>query len=79
VPEYVWLENLDDTPGNVMLRGVAFSNLAISRFMDSLEEKAHVDSVFLRVIRKDVIEGTPVLDFELGYQVRPEGGEGVDS
>jgi type IV pilus assembly protein PilN len=79
VPDYVWLESLQEGPGNVTLRGVAFSNLAISRFMDSLEEKAHVDSVFLRVIRKDVIEGTPVLDFELGYQVHPEGREGVES
>jgi hypothetical protein len=33
------------------MRGMAFSNLAISRFMDSLEAKGAFGFVFLGVIR----------------------------
>jgi type IV pilus assembly protein PilN len=73
VPEYVWLHSFDETGGNAFLRGRAFSNLAISRFMDSLEGKAHVDSVYLRVIRREQLDGTPVLGFEIGYQVSTDG------
>jgi type IV pilus assembly protein PilN len=79
VPEYVWLHSYDETDASVFLRGRAFSNLAISRFMDSLEGQAHVDSVYLRVIRKEQLEGTPVLNFELGYQVNTAGKDADNS
>ena len=75
VPEYVWLESFNEVAGSVSMRGNAFSNLAISRFMDSLEGKASVDSVFLRVIRRDQVDDTPVLNFEVGYQLTPNGKE----
>jgi type IV pilus assembly protein PilN len=75
VPEYVWLESFSEVSGNVSMRGNAFSNLAISRFMDSLEAKASVDSVYLRVIRRDQVDDTPVLNFEVGYQLTPNGKE----
>jgi type IV pilus assembly protein PilN len=77
VPEYVWLYSFQEAAGSASLRGRAFSNLAISRFMDSLESKAHVDSVYLRVIRREQLDGTPVLSFELGYRVSSdvEGAE----
>jgi type IV pilus assembly protein PilN len=71
VPDYVWLEAFAESGNHVALRGLAFSNLAISRFMDSLGEKTHIDSVYLRVIRRDQIEGTPVLGFEVGCQIDP--------
>jgi type IV pilus assembly protein PilN len=77
VPEYVWLYSFSEAAGTASLRGRAFSNLAISRFMDSLESKAHVDSVYLRVIRREQLDGTPVLNFELGYQVSTDG-EGAE-
>jgi type IV pilus assembly protein PilN len=70
VPDYIWLQRFDETGNNVAVRGWAFSNLAISRFMDALEAKAHTDSVYLRVIRKQDVQGTPVLSFEVGYQIR---------
>jgi type IV pilus assembly protein PilN len=70
VPDYIWLQRFNENGGGVMVKGWAFSNLAVSRFMDSLEAKAHTDSVFLRVIRKEEIQGTPVLGFEVGYQIR---------
>ena len=69
VPEYIWLHSYSESAGKAFIRGRAFSNLAISRFMDSLEAKSHVDSVYLRVIRKEQLDGTPVLNFEIGYQV----------
>lgn len=75
VPEYVWLESFNEVSGTVSMRGNAFSNLAISRFMDSLEGKASVDSVYLRVIRRDQVDDTPVLNFEVGYQLTPNGKE----
>lgn len=73
VPEYVWLESFSEIGGKVSIRGNAFSNLAISRFMDSLDGKASVDSVYLRVIRRDQVDDTPVLNFEVGYQLTPSG------
>jgi type IV pilus assembly protein PilN len=73
VPEYVWLHSFEEIGGKVSIRGRAFSNLAISRFMDSLESKSHVDSVYLRVIRKEELDGTPVLNFNLGYQASADG------
>ena len=79
VPEYVWLESFNEAAGTVAMRGMAFSNLAISRFMDSLEAKAHVDSVYLRVIRRDQVDGTPVLSFEVGYQLTPNGKDAESS
>jgi type IV pilus assembly protein PilN len=79
VPEYIWLESFQERGGAVSIQGMAFSNLAISRFMDSLESKAHVDSVYLRVIRKDQVEGTPVLNFEVGYQMTANGREAESS
>lgn len=75
VPEYIWLESFSEISGNVSMRGNAFSNLAISRFMDALEAKASVDSVYLRVIRRDQVDDTPVLNFEVGYQLIPNGKE----
>jgi type IV pilus assembly protein PilN len=79
VPEYVWLNAFNETEGSIFLRGRAFSNLAISRFMDSLESKAHVDSVYLRVIRREQLDGTPVLNFEIGYQVGTHGKDADNS
>lgn len=79
VPEYIWLESFNEVAGNVSMRGMAFSNLAISRFMDSLEAKALVDSVYLRVIRRDQVDDTPVLNFEVGYQLTPNGKEAESS
>jgi type IV pilus assembly protein PilN len=68
MPEYVWLESAEEKAGTVTLKGMAFSNLAISQLMDQLSEKAHVDSVYLRVIKKDEVEDQPVLNFEMGYK-----------
>lgn len=65
VPEYVWLTSLEETGGILTVKGVAFSNLAISQFMNHLEQKDHIGLVELRVIRRDEIEGQPVLTFEL--------------
>jgi type IV pilus assembly protein PilN len=73
VPEYVWLQRFHESGGSAQVKGWAFSNLAISRFMDALEAKAHTDSVYLRVIRKEDKQGTPVLGFDLGYHVRTYG------
>jgi len=79
VPEYIWLHSFQEAGGSVNLRGRAFSNLAISRFMDSLEGKAHVDSVYLQVIRKEELDGTPILNFELGCQTSPDGEDADNS
>jgi type IV pilus assembly protein PilN len=79
VPEYIWLHSFQEMGGSVDVRGMAFSNLAISRFMDSLEGKAHVDSVYLQVIRKEELDGTPVLNFELGYQTSTNGKDADNS
>jgi type IV pilus assembly protein PilN len=68
MPEYVWLETAEEKAGTVTLKGMAFSNLAISQLMDQLGEKAHVDSVFLKVIKKEELESQPVLNFEMGYK-----------
>ena len=65
VPQYVWLTSLEETAGILTVKGVAFSNLAISQFMDLLEEKNHIDTVELRIVRRDDVEGQPVLTFEL--------------
>jgi type IV pilus assembly protein PilN len=70
IPDYVWLQRFNDNGAGISIRGWAFSNLAISRLMDSIEAKAHTDSVYLRVIRKEEVQGTPVLGFEVGYQIR---------
>jgi type IV pilus assembly protein PilN len=75
VPEYIWLDAFQEAGGDVAVRGKAFSNLAISRFMDSLEGKSHVDSVYLRVIRREQLIDTPVLGFEIGYQISTSGEE----
>lgn len=66
VPQYVWLTSLEETAGVLTVKGVAFSNLAISQFMDLLEDKDHINVVQLRVIRRDDVDGQPVLTFELG-------------
>ena len=66
VPQYVWLTSLEETGGVLTVKGVAFSNLAISQFMNLLEEKDHISLVQLRVIRRDDVDGQPVLTFELG-------------
>jgi type IV pilus assembly protein PilN len=68
LPEYVWLEAAEEKAGLVVIKGMAFSNLAVSQLMDELSAKAHVDSVYLRVIKRDEIENQPVLAFELGYK-----------
>ena len=73
VPEYVWLQRFQENAGAAHVKGWAFSNLAISRFMDALEAKAHTDSVYLQVIRKEDQNGTPVLGFDLGYNVKTQG------
>jgi type IV pilus assembly protein PilN len=70
VPDYVWLESAEEKSGTVSLKGLAFSNLAISQLMDDLTAKDHVDSVYLRVIKKDEVENQSVLSFELGYRIR---------
>jgi type IV pilus assembly protein PilN len=70
IPDYVWLERFNENGAGVSIKGWAFSNLAVSRLMDSIEAKAHTDSVYLRVIRKEEVQGTPVLGFEVGYQIR---------
>jgi type IV pilus assembly protein PilN len=68
VPDYVWLESCDEKDGAINLKGQAFSNLAISQFMDHLGAEAHADSVSLLIIRKDEVENQPVLGFEIGYK-----------
>jgi type IV pilus assembly protein PilN len=73
VPEYVWLTSLEEVSGVLTVRGVAFSNLAISQFMNLLEEKHHISVVELRVIRRDEIEGQPVLTFELACALSISG------
>jgi type IV pilus assembly protein PilN len=65
VPQYVWLTSLEEASGVLTVKGVAFSNLAISQFMDLLEDKDHISIVELRVIRRDEVEDQPVLTFEL--------------
>jgi len=65
VPQYVWLTSLEESGGVLTVKGVAFSNLAISQFMNLLEEKDHISLVQLRVIRRDDVDGQPVLTFEL--------------
>ncbi len=69
IPEYVWLESCEERAGAVTLKGMAFSNFAISQLMDDLGAKAHVDSVLLHTIRKEEVENQPVLGFELGYHM----------
>lgn len=69
VPEYIWLESAEEKAGTMTLKGMAFSNLAISQFMDELDAKSHVDSVYLRVIRKDEVDNQQVLGFEIGYKI----------
>jgi type IV pilus assembly protein PilN len=69
VPEYVWLDLAEEKAGTMTVKGMAFSNLAISQFMDALDAKSHVDSVFLKVIRKDEVDEQPVLGFEIGYKI----------
>jgi type IV pilus assembly protein PilN len=69
VPEYVWLESCEERGGSVTVKGLAFSSLAISEFMNGLSSSASVDSVFLRQIKKDEVEDKPVLGFELGYKI----------
>lgn len=69
VPDYVWLETCEEKAGTVSLKGMAFSNLAVSQLMDGLESKAHVDSVYLRVIKREELDNQPVLGFELGYHI----------
>lgn len=66
VPQYIWLTSLEEAEGVLTVKGVAFSNLAISQFMDLLEEKDHISVVELHIIRRDEVEGQPVLTFELG-------------
>jgi type IV pilus assembly protein PilN len=79
VPEYVWLQRFQESGGAAQVKGWAFSNLAISRFMDALEAKSHTDSVYLRVIRKEDVQGTPVLGFDIGYHVKTQGEAGEGS
>lgn len=79
VPEYIWLQRFTESASGAQVTGWAFSNLAISRFMDSLGAKSHTDSVYLRVIRKEDVRGTPVLGFELGYQINMQGEGAEDS
>ncbi|HVP56481.1 MAG TPA: PilN domain-containing protein [bacterium] len=69
VPEYVWLESCTETGGAVTVKGMAFSSLAISEFMNDLSASAGADSVVLHLIKKDEIENKPVLAFELGYKI----------
>jgi len=69
VPEYIWIEECAEKAGTVSLKGVAFSNLAVSQLMDDLEAKAHADSVTLRIIRKEEVDNQPVLGFELRYNI----------
>lgn len=77
VPDYVWLERFEENGQAATIKGWSFTNLAISQFMDSLESKAHVDSVFLRIIKRQEIEGIPALNFELGYRIgSPKEGAG---
>ena len=69
IPEYVWLESCEERGGSVIVKGLAFSSLAISEFMNGLSASASVDSVFLRLIKKDEVDNRPVLGFELGYRI----------
>jgi type IV pilus assembly protein PilN len=69
VPDYVWLESAEEKAGAITVKGMAFSNLAVSEFMNELDAKAHVDSVYLRVIRQDEVEDQTVLAFEMGYKI----------
>ncbi len=73
VPQYVWLTSLEETAGVLTVKGVAFSNLAVSQFMKLLEEKDRIGQVELRVITRDDIEGQPVLTFELGCAMSISG------
>ena len=65
VPQYVWLVEMSEGGGILTIKGVAFSNLAISQFMDLLYEKDHIQAVRLLLIRRDEVDGQPVLTFEL--------------
>lgn len=73
VPDYVWLTSLEEISGVLTVRGVAFSNLAISQLMTLLEERDQIRVVELRVIRRDEIEGQPVLTFELACALSISG------
>ena len=77
VPEYIWLTSLEEINGRLTVKGVAFSNLAISQFMNLLEEKDHISLVELKVIRRDEIEGQPVLTFELGCSLSISSASGT--
>ena len=73
VPQYVWLVSMEEAGGVLMVRGIAFSNLAISQFMDLLEETDHISIVALQVIHRDEIDGQPVLTFELACAMSISG------
>jgi type IV pilus assembly protein PilN len=69
IPEYVWLESFEERGGSVTVKGLAFSSLAISEFMNGLSASASADSVFLRLVKKEEVDNRPVLGFELGYKI----------
>jgi len=65
IPENVWLDNISDQGGSLVLTGLAESNKAVAIFMRKLDQSLMFSDVRLDVISRVMVNGLPVRKFSL--------------
>jgi len=65
IPENVWLKQISDQGGDLVLTGLAESNKAVAIFMRKLDQSTMFSDVRLDVISRVVINGLPLRQFSL--------------
>jgi len=70
LPPYTWLTILKEEAGgeksfSVLIKGVTESNLAVSKFLERLEDSPHFSGVELSYTQLSNIEGVEVTEFEI--------------
>jgi len=73
LPENVWLTDISDKQGLVVVKGLGESNKAVANFMRSLDQSEIFDGITLQVIERSDVGNVPVRTFALTFnRVDPE-------
>jgi len=65
IPGNVWLNQINEGGGSVMLTGLAESNKAVAVFMRKLDQSPMFSNVRLDVIRRVIVNSLPLRQFSL--------------
>ena len=74
VPDHLWLVTAsEDTPRNLSLEGMTFSNLVVSDLMSNLERSPLFSNVQLEVAERGDLSDRSMVKFRITCQVTPDG------